>query len=79
MMLGGLYFGTCGHFWYRFLDKKFPGTKTKIILNKLGCEAMMGPPYVSICCLIVKLSEGKSFQISLKELKNNFYYILLVS
>jgi len=79
MMIGGLYFGTGGHFWYLFLDKKFPGTKPNIILKKLGCEAMFGPPYVSLCCLIVKLCEGKSFQTSIKELKSNFNYILAVS
>lgn len=38
----GLIIGGFGHYWYKFLDNKFPGTARSTILKKLACEMAVG-------------------------------------
>ncbi|XP_074601627.1 mpv17-like protein 2 [Brevipalpus obovatus] len=76
MIVGGIYFGVGGHFWYGFLDKRFPGKERSMILRKLIREMAFGPPYVSGCFLIVNSLENKTFKESWSNLMHNLKYIL---
>ena len=42
MAKSGLVIGLCGHYWYRFLDTRFPGKARATILKKLVCEMAIG-------------------------------------
>lgn len=79
MIAGGIYFGTGGHFWYKFLDRRLPGKSASIISRKLGCEMVFGPPYVSGCFLLVNTLENKTLDQSFNNLKENILYIFCVS
>lgn len=79
MIVGGIYFGVGGHFWYGFLDRRFPGKDRSMIVQKLVREMAFGPPYVSGCFLIVNSLENKTFKESWSNLMHNLKYILTVS
>lgn len=79
MLAGGIYFGTGGHFWYAFLDRRFSGNSWPMIRRKLACEMIFGPPYVSLCFLLVNILEEKSFVQTWQSLKDNINYIFCVS
>ncbi|XP_025016861.1 mpv17-like protein 2 [Tetranychus urticae] len=76
MAAGGLYFGFAGHYWYEFLDKKFPGRSIAIVSKKLMCEAIIGPPFVTVCYFIVAKTEGKTTQEWYKSFKETILYII---
>jgi hypothetical protein len=49
-----------GHFWYKFLDNRFPQTTWKVIAIKVGLDqACFSPPFCilcnSKCCLHPKM------------------------
>ncbi|XP_053212719.1 mpv17-like protein 2 [Panonychus citri] len=76
MAAGGLYFGLGGHYWYGFLDKRFPGKSMTSVTRKLLCEAIIGPPFVSLCYFIVARVEGKSTIDWYKSAKETIIYII---
>ncbi|CAG2105468.1 unnamed protein product [Medioppia subpectinata] len=78
MSFAGIYFGLFGHFWYKFLDKRFPGSHRRAVLKKLLSEMAMGPPLVSGLFLIVSKLKDKSFEECLNDLKTNFVLICSV-
>ncbi|XP_054166051.1 mpv17-like protein 2 [Oppia nitens] len=60
MSFGGLYFGIFGHFWYLFLDRRFPPAIRHSLRNKLLCEAAVGPPFAATLFYLVGTVEQKS-------------------
>ncbi|XP_054165948.1 mpv17-like protein 2 [Oppia nitens] len=78
MSFAGLYFGVFGHFWYGFLDKRFPGANPSQVLKKLMAEMAMGPPLVSGLFLIISKFKGKSLTDSWTDLKSQFVLICTV-
>lgn len=74
----GVYFGSFGHFWYKFLDRKFPGIQSNQIMKKLSCEMAMGPPLVCGAFFVVGKIKGKSWDEIFHDLKLNFFIICLV-
>ncbi|CAG2162369.1 unnamed protein product [Oppiella nova] len=75
MSFAGIYFGIFGHFWYGFLDRRFPGSQRRAVLKKLAAEMAMGPPLVSGLFLIVSKLKAMSFENSWNDLKTNFVLI----
>ena len=69
--------GIFGHFWYAFLDRKFPGYTLKAVRNKLFGEMACGPPFAASMFLIVGTLEKKSFERIFQETKTNFPYLIL--
>lgn len=79
MLIAGTYFGYAGHLWYTFLDRKFPGIKSKAVYKKLLSEMAIGPPFAATIFFIVGKLEGKPLKNSWNDLKSNFVYLCLVS
>lgn len=78
-MVAGSAFGVLGHFWYTFLDSKFPGKAVKTVLKKLLLEMAVGPPIFGGFFLGIGYLEGKPVKDSLEEFKKNFWIICAVS
>ncbi|GIY06935.1 mpv17-like protein 2 [Caerostris darwini] len=76
MMISGSIFGVGGHYWYRFLDTKFPGTTVKHVGKKLLLEMAIGPPVFLGFFITIGYLEGKPIQESFKEFKKNILVIL---
>ena len=76
---GGLLFGAMGHFWYQFLDKRFPGTMRAPVMKKLACEAAAGPPFLFAIFMCVGSLEGKTWRQNCEAFKQNLVYCCLVS
>lgn len=78
-MISGSVFGVAAHYWYRFLDRRFPGKTWKPVGKKLLLEMAIGPPIICGFFLAIGYLEGKSPQTSLEEFKKNFLIICAVS
>lgn len=78
MGLAGVYFGALGHYWYKFLDGKFPGPKRINILKKLLCEMAIGPPFAATAFVFVGRLENKKYQQIWTDLKNNMIFLCIV-
>eukprot|EP00088_Acartia_fossae_P045040 TRINITY_DN4813_c0_g1_i4.p1 TRINITY_DN4813_c0_g1~~TRINITY_DN4813_c0_g1_i4.p1 ORF type:complete len:229 (+),score=24.83 TRINITY_DN4813_c0_g1_i4:98-784(+) len=69
--LGCVVFAPVLHYWYRFLDTKYPANTTKVVMKKVGLDlVVLGAPlyaafYAFICAL-----EGYKAQDIIKELKS---------
>lgn len=72
MMLAGVYFSAFGHFWYSFLDRRFPPKSPSAVRKKLLAEIVMGPPLVSSVFFVVGSLKGHSLPQSWEYLKSNF-------
>lgn len=72
MMLAGVYFSAFGHFWYSFLDRRFPPKSPSAVRKKLIAEIAMGPPLVSSVFFIVGSLKGHSLPQSWEYIKSNF-------
>lgn len=75
MMLAGSVFGSLGHFWYTFLDTKFPGQTVKSVSKKLLLEMVVGPPIFFCFFLGIGFLEKKPIENSIQEFKKNFLVI----
>ncbi|KAI7685945.1 hypothetical protein SSS_02700 [Sarcoptes scabiei] len=76
--IAGSYMGFVSHFWYIFLDRIFIGKTRRIILKKLMCEALVGPPFAASMFFVVgKLNHKKNQEIQ-SEVKTNFKYLMMV-
>ncbi|KAM7286845.1 mpv17-like protein 2 [Ixodes scapularis] len=71
MFIVGASFGVCGHKWYSFLDRKFPGHSLRMVGKKLLCEAAICPPLAFILFIGVGMLNSKPFRQSLVEFKHN--------
>lgn len=76
---GGLLFGSLGHFWYSFLDKRFPGHSKPIVGKKLLCEAAVGPLFLFAVFACVGYLEGKEWNEIWNGFKQNLIFCCLVS
>jgi len=77
MLGGGVFFGSVGHFWYKFLDSKFVGNSRKAIRNKLIAEFLIGVPLGFGSFLVVGFLEGKPAKENAKNFFNNIHLICL--
>lgn len=74
----GAYMGFVFHYWYKFLDFKFPGRAPNVIKKKLTAELLIGPPFaVSMFWLMGKM-ENKSDKKIFKNIRQNIVYLLMV-
>ncbi|XP_054156535.1 mpv17-like protein 2 [Oppia nitens] len=74
----GIYFGVLGHYWYRFLDRRFPIGKPLAIRNKLLCEAALSPPFAGSLFLVAGAASGQSWPEIKGQIRDNAGYICLV-
>ncbi|PRD21761.1 UNVERIFIED_CONTAM: PXMP2/4 family protein 4 [Trichonephila clavipes] len=79
MMVSGSIFGVAGHYWYQFLDRKFPGTTVRHVAKKLLLEMAIGPPVFFGFFLAIGYLEGKPVKSSVEEFKKNALVICAVS
>lgn len=78
MAKSGFTIAPFGHFWYKFLDGKFPGTSKSTIIKKLGCEMAIGLPWVFLTFATVGFFEGQKLDKTLKNFKESFLFVLAV-
>ncbi|KFM57275.1 Mpv17-like protein 2, partial [Stegodyphus mimosarum] len=78
MMFAGSAFGILGHYWYKFLDFKFPGASAKAVGKKILSEMAIGPPLFLGFFISIGLLEGKSVVQSFQQFKKNFFLILAI-
>lgn len=79
MMAAGVYFSLFGHYWYSWLDKRFPPKSPHSVKKKLLAEIAMGPPFVSSVFFIVGSLKGHNLKQSWEYMKYNFAVICGVS
>ncbi|CAG2183137.1 unnamed protein product, partial [Oppiella nova] len=72
-----VYFGFAGHYWYRFLDRRFPPSGRHFLLKKLLCEAAVGPPFAATVFFVVGRIESKPWRKSWEELRTNVVLLCL--
>lgn len=78
MLGGGVFFGIAGHYWYTFLDKRFPGKSRSAVLKKLGCEIPAGPPLCLAFFVVVGALQGKPVASSWLQFKENVVWLCVV-
>lgn len=78
MMFAGVYFSLFGHWWYSFLDRKFPPNQKRSVKKKLLAESAMGPFLVSSVFILFGRINGNGFEKMLSNIKSNFTLICLV-
>ena len=77
MAVGGICFESTGHFWYKFIDSRFPGNGSTNMRNKIICELVTSPLGIAMATFIIGSLEGKSIRRLWSEYKNNFWYLTL--
>ena len=76
MTCGGMFYGTCGHTFYSYIDRRFPGHSMSTIKYKLMIDASTCPPIAFFGMNIVGKVEGHSFEYIWSNIKENFLYIM---
>lgn len=76
MIGGGVFFGSVGHFYYKYLDAKFPGKSSSMIKKKLLCEMAAGIPFGFGGFTIVGALERKPFKDNCKAFYENLGVLL---
>ena len=76
----GLIFGPLEHYWYKYLDWKFPGRSHKAVLIKTSMDEFLVTPlfYVGFYPSL-SLMEGKSWVDAKEELKAKLWPTMKVS
>ena len=69
--------GLVGHFWYKFLDHRFPGHAGPTIRRKLAAELAIGPPFAATMFLLVGGLEGKPLNHIWSDIKSNILFLIL--
>ncbi|KAI1301199.1 Mpv17-like protein 2 [Halotydeus destructor] len=77
MGYGGLVFGTLGHYWYTFLDRRFPGNSLRTVAKKVACEIPAGPPFALAFFVVVGQFRNKSLIDSWTSFKEGLTFILI--
>jgi len=66
--------GPVGHYWYGFLDGKFPATSTAVVAKKVFYdEFCMGPPYLLSFFLVMCGLEGRNWAYTREKIKSDFW------
>lgn len=74
MAFGVCVLGPLGHYWYRYLDRVFPGTSVREVVKKVFLdEFCMNPPYLLSFFLFMSLLEGHNRQEATDRLKKEFW------
>lgn len=74
----GVCLGLVGHYWYKLLDHRWPGTSGRTLIKKLLLEMAAGPPFALLTFICLGMFEKKPLNISLANFKDNFAMICLV-
>lgn len=78
MTTGGIFYGATGHYFYSYIDRRFPGRSMSVIFKKIAADAVVSPP-IAICgTFIVSKTEGKSLNRIYNDLKDNFLFLITV-
>lgn len=72
MMIAGIYFSLFGHWWYSYLDRKFPSQIKSSIGKKLMAESAMGPLLVSSVFLLFGQINEQKLEITFQRIRSNF-------
>ncbi|KAI2810120.1 hypothetical protein BLOT_001276, partial [Blomia tropicalis] len=78
MMMAGVYFSLFGHYWYTYLDRKFPSYVKNSVKKKLLAEIMAGPTIVAGVFFVIGKLKGQSFNQCMEYMKSNFAIICAV-
>eukprot|EP01117_Protostelium_nocturnum_P002073 TRINITY_DN12713_c0_g1_i1.p1 TRINITY_DN12713_c0_g1~~TRINITY_DN12713_c0_g1_i1.p1 ORF type:complete len:201 (+),score=54.29 TRINITY_DN12713_c0_g1_i1:305-907(+) len=75
---GAAVFGPLGHYWYNFLDHRYPTTTTRHILTKVAFDQLVfAPPYYTLFFFSMSMWEGRGFEGSKKEVKEKILHTLV--
>lgn len=79
MAAAGVYFSLFGHWWYTFLDRKFPPKARNAVRNKIFAEMVMGPILVTSVFGLMGTLRGHSVATMWRNVVSNFVIICNVS
>ena len=48
MFVSGITMGTVAHFWYGWLDRRFPGTAVRKFVTKMVLDTTIGVPLTNV-------------------------------
>jgi len=78
-IFGTVVLGPAGHFWYKFLDTKFPLTTWKHTAIKVSLDQLcFSPPFYTSFFAIMPLLEGHGVSNSIENIKQKFLTTYLV-
>ncbi|XP_055390096.1 mpv17-like protein 2 isoform X2 [Condylostylus longicornis] len=70
MAVSGVSVGFICHYWYRFLDKRLPGSSIVIVLKKVVLDQLIcSPLYISIFFITLGILEKSTLEETLNEIK----------
>jgi len=76
--LGCLVFGPVLHYWYRWLDRKYPSTALNVIVKKVSLDlVVLGIPLYAFFYVFINLLEGNTAQQIKKELDSKLLITFL--
>lgn len=78
MAAAGVYFSLFGHWWYTFLDRKFPPKSRNAVRNKVLAEMITGPILVSSVFGLMGTLRGHSLATMKENIVSNFVTICSV-
>lgn len=74
MFTTGCFMGPIAHFWYSWLDGKFPGRSTKVVLKKVMLDQLFASPLFGVIYFYgIGTLEGHSLQECSKDFKEKFW------
>lgn len=76
MAIVGFLTGPLVHYWYSYLDRKFPGSALRAVVKKLAMEMMMAVPYNVILLCGMCLLKSYSLTKIKEEAKNKLPLLL---
>ncbi|OQR66281.1 mpv17 protein 2-like [Tropilaelaps mercedesae] len=77
MWIMGAGFGLLGHYWYSFLDRRFPGRSWSMIRPKLLAECAATPAFAGYTFLSFGTLQGKSLEACVQDFRENIHYVCI--
>lgn len=76
----GLGHGVFHHFFYKWIDRTFPGTSMRNVLRKIFVDQLIASPVCMYIFFIgMAVMEKKGYEAGWQELKNKFLFCYMVS
>lgn len=78
MTVSGIAVGVVCHYWYRFLDQRYPGRALKTVLKKVLIDQMvLSPCYITVFFATTSYMEEHSWEDFKKELLQKWWRLYL--
>ncbi|XP_022666851.1 mpv17-like protein 2 [Varroa jacobsoni] len=77
MAIMGTGFGVLGHFWYSFLDRRFPGKTWAVIRSKLLAECAATPAFAGYTFVSYGILQGKNLQSCGHDFKEKLHLVCI--